>query len=254
VSPEEDNTQQRQGPQDPSGKGEALPEKFQGKSAAEIARMYEELESRFGTMGNELGHLRATLQEVVTAKGQEREPAGKDEYVSRYSRFADDLLINPEKALPELVAEVKREILAETSRVASGQVTAAQQIEGFFRTNPDLDQYREIVSVIGERIYQANPNAPLASVLERTAQEARTYLASLEARITGRKKQDADRVRAGMTTGGGGRTREGTDAEAGGAGESGPRDEKDKVLDAIRELQQFRAKRIVPPSATPASR
>lgn len=41
-----------------------LPEKYQGKSAAEIARMHQELEQRLGTQGQELGELRGLKTEV----------------------------------------------------------------------------------------------------------------------------------------------------------------------------------------------
>lgn len=41
-----------------------LPAKYQGKSAAEIARMHQELEQRLGTQGQELGELRGLKSEL----------------------------------------------------------------------------------------------------------------------------------------------------------------------------------------------
>lgn len=48
-----------------------LPEKYKGKSPAEIARMHQELESRFGQQGNEVGELRKTLDTYIHSRLQD---------------------------------------------------------------------------------------------------------------------------------------------------------------------------------------
>jgi hypothetical protein len=212
---------------------EELPEKFRGKSAAEIARAYEELESKLGQMGAELGQLRAELSA--------REPSRPSEYVDRrWSELADTLLVEPEKAVARLAEELKREVLQEAYRVTSTQMSAREQLEAFFRANPDLDRFREIVSVIGERIYQANPRLPFSEVLRQTAEESRRYIASLQQRLADVKGAK----RAAATTGGGGMARE----TAPSSSPEPPRAEaEDEVMAAIRELHEYRAKRRQPP-------
>jgi len=42
-----------------------LPEKYKGKSAAEIARMHKELESRLGQQSQEVGELRKAFDDMV---------------------------------------------------------------------------------------------------------------------------------------------------------------------------------------------
>jgi hypothetical protein len=44
---------------------EALPEKYQGKSASDIARMHQELEKRLGQQSSEVGELRTAFDEMV---------------------------------------------------------------------------------------------------------------------------------------------------------------------------------------------
>lgn len=44
---------------------EALPEKYQGKSASDIARMHQELEKRLGQQSSEVGELRQAFDEMV---------------------------------------------------------------------------------------------------------------------------------------------------------------------------------------------
>jgi len=210
---------------------EELPEKFRGKSAAEIARAYEELESKLGQMGAELGQLRAMVAQ--------REQSRPSDYVDRrWSELADKLLVDPESAVAKLAEELKREVLTEAYRVSSAQMSAREQLEAFFRANPDLDKFREVVAVIGERIYQSNPHLPFSEVLKMTAEESRRYLASLQARLA-----DVKGAKRAAATTSGGTARESAPERA----PETPRKEEDEVMAAIRELHEFRAKRRQPP-------
>lgn len=215
-----------------------LPEKYRGKTAAEIARMHMELETKLGQMGQELGQLRAMVQHVQ----QPREQASVSDYAERrWSEVADELLVNPEKAVRRLADEIRREVLTEAYKVSTSQLSAREQLEAFFRANPDLDKFREVVAVIGERVYQSNPHLPFSEVLRLTADEARRYIASLKARLTDVK----DAKRAAATTPGSSSTRTESGAPAGAEPSAGGR--QDEVLEAIRELHDWRKKRMTPP-------
>ena len=65
---------------------EELPEKFRGKSAAEIAQSYSDLERRMSDQGNELSNLRSTLDAMAlqssTAKEPENEPITEADFFS----------------------------------------------------------------------------------------------------------------------------------------------------------------------------
>lgn len=50
--------------------GEDLPERFRGKSAAEIANSYAELERKFSQQGNDLGELRRTVDEFMRLQSE----------------------------------------------------------------------------------------------------------------------------------------------------------------------------------------
>ena len=64
---------------------EELPEKYRGKSAADIARMHQEAEKALGRQGNEIGELRAVFDDFVqtSARNQQqpqRPPAEEVDY------------------------------------------------------------------------------------------------------------------------------------------------------------------------------
>lgn len=247
MAQEMENQEQQQQQVETTVVADELPEKFRGKSAAEIAKMYADLESFAGRQAQELGELRAYVQALHSAP-QEREPASKDEY--GLAEFADELLASPEETLPKIARRIEERVLSKVARTVQSQRTTEQKIEAWFRANPDLDKFREIVSVIGERVYQANPSLSIDQVLELTGKEARAYIASLKPRLLG---EGADRKRAGITTSGGGRTREAgaaagsSEEEAAGGGGMSP--DQQAILDEIKRIKDYRAKRIVPPRA-----
>lgn len=80
VAPEASNI-----PVEPNAEDE-LPEKYRGKSAAEIVAMHQEAERRMGEQGNELSNLRSTLDAMAlqssTAKEPENEPITEADFFS----------------------------------------------------------------------------------------------------------------------------------------------------------------------------
>jgi hypothetical protein len=55
----------------PQPESDDLPEKYRGKSVADIARMHQELEQKFGQQGNEVGELRKTLDQYILSRLQD---------------------------------------------------------------------------------------------------------------------------------------------------------------------------------------
>ena len=69
-----------------------LPDKYQGKSAADIARMHQELEKRLGQQSSEVGELRAAFDDLVrTSIHKQQSPTPEVEEVSEADFFADPI-------------------------------------------------------------------------------------------------------------------------------------------------------------------
>jgi hypothetical protein len=64
-----------------------LPEKYRGKSAAEIAEMHENLEKKLREQGNELGNIRQTLDAIALQKSKPDEP--EPEPITEADFFSD---------------------------------------------------------------------------------------------------------------------------------------------------------------------
>lgn len=77
---------------DPDPEDEQIPEKFRGKTKAEIARIYQDLEREFGRRNNELGDLRRITDDILRAQlsPQTGDKGDEEEEIS-----ADDLLNDP---------------------------------------------------------------------------------------------------------------------------------------------------------------
>lgn len=85
-----------------------LPSKYQGKSTAEVARMHQELEQRFGQQGNEVGQLRRTLDEfILKSLDKDKQTQPEEEPV--------DYFADPDKAVDKAIRkspEVKKAVEA----------------------------------------------------------------------------------------------------------------------------------------------
>jgi hypothetical protein len=91
-----------QGQQAPAA--EELPEKFKGKSPAEIAKAYHQLEQQFGRQANEIGELRRTHDEFIRSALSQRNanpPAQSKPEQDDDSEF----FVNPRAAIKKLLHE-----------------------------------------------------------------------------------------------------------------------------------------------------
>lgn len=67
-----------------------LPEKYQGKSASEIAQMHRELEQRLGTQSQEVGELRKAFDDMVQSNiAAQQQPSAPQEELTDVDFFAD---------------------------------------------------------------------------------------------------------------------------------------------------------------------
>lgn len=80
----------------------ALPERFQGKSAEEIASSYVELEKRFSQQGNDLGVLRQTVDQFMALQS---EAANQTTEPEADPLSVDDIYDNPDEAIRRVVRE-----------------------------------------------------------------------------------------------------------------------------------------------------
>ena len=128
-----------------------LPEKYKGKSAAEIAKMHQEAEKALGRQGGEVGELRKIVDDFVkaqletkTAPEQHSEP---DEEVDWY--------LNPEKAVEKAIANHPK--LKEAEAYTS-EIKRSKALEDLGKLHPDYGQVLQdsnfIEWVQGSRVRQ----------------------------------------------------------------------------------------------------
>ena len=127
-------------PGDPDGESReevVIPEKYKDKTTQELVRMHQELESRFGTQGNELGELRSTVTKLID-KDLKAPESGNEEagtVVSDTEFFAD-----PAKAVATIVenhpAVKAAKAGGDEARQEAKQAAAASEI---VRRHPDVD-------------------------------------------------------------------------------------------------------------------
>lgn len=116
-------------------KEEVLPDKYQGKTIAELARMHQEAESVIGRQGNEMGELRSTVDKLIDANlqpAQQQDEATEPEGVDFYA--------DPIKSVNDLVDThpVVKKAAETTARM---EKHAAQQT--LLAKHPDLDSIFE---------------------------------------------------------------------------------------------------------------
>ena len=114
----------------------SMPEKFAGKSAADIAKSYAELEKELGRKNNEVGELRKLTdqylhQELTRGTRDKEDPKTKETSIE-----FDDLVGDPAGVIDSVVA--KR---LEAVNKRFDEMTTAQRTEKFHKDNPD---YQEI--------------------------------------------------------------------------------------------------------------
>ena len=104
---------------EPKDEDEDLPEKYRGKSKAELARMHEEAQSALGRQSNEVGELRKVFDEYIQSNVRQSQEAPTQE------EDPVDFLLEPEKAVRKMIEndpeiqktrEVQAALLRQTQR------------------------------------------------------------------------------------------------------------------------------------------
>ena len=110
-----------------------LPEKYRGKSSAEIAEMHRELERRMSEQGNELSNLRSTLDAMALQQSQAPKP--EQEPIQEADFFSDPTnTVN--RAIEQHPALRQAQEMAQKMAYAQGLATLQQR-------HPDLKEVME---------------------------------------------------------------------------------------------------------------
>jgi len=127
----EDTPQAQDQTQEQAPEADELPEKYRGKSVAEVARMHQEVEKALARQGNDLGSLRREIQEMRSSLQPKPEPQGPKpidplEYIN-----------NPEMAVAKSIEnhpEVQR------LRQVTQQVEQERSVSAVRSAHPDVGE------------------------------------------------------------------------------------------------------------------
>jgi hypothetical protein len=108
-----------------------IPEKYRGKSTAEIVRMHAEAEKLLGKQGQELGELRRAADEYIkrTLKGDNPQPNNPEEKVEEVDFFAD-----PQKAVKTMI---ERDPRIKNAAEAAEQFRRETALRTLMQKHPD---------------------------------------------------------------------------------------------------------------------
>jgi hypothetical protein len=113
----------------------SIPEKFRGKTAAEIAASYMELEKDYGRRGNELGDLRKVTDDILKAQLTPKADAEPAKPASEVT--SDDLLENPQAVIDAAVANSPHVKALEKEKADNA---AANALARFTETHSDAEK------------------------------------------------------------------------------------------------------------------
>lgn len=127
---QEEQLQEEEATPEPESKEEELPEKYRGKSAAEIARMHQEAERLLGKQSGEVGELRRAFDDFVKGQAQNAPEQKKP-------RDPVDFFTDPEEAIRQVIAESPE--LKETRQVKQ-ELQRIKAAETFRQQHPDAPE------------------------------------------------------------------------------------------------------------------
>lgn len=114
---------------------ESLPDKYTGKSLAELARMHQEAESVIGRQGNEMGELRSAVDKLIEDNLKAtKEAEGNTEGALGNS---DDFFADPVKSVKDLVDKHPAVVKAQETTEQLSRQGRQQEI---VKRHPDVDQ------------------------------------------------------------------------------------------------------------------
>ena len=109
-----------------------LPEKYQGKSTAEIARMHQELEKRLGQQSQEVGELRRHFDEYVQSSITAQQSAPEAPVEEDVDFFAD-----PAAAVAKAI---ENHPSLQQAQAVAAEMAKSQALAKLKSTHPDMDE------------------------------------------------------------------------------------------------------------------
>lgn len=109
-----------------------LPEKYRGKSAAEIAKMHRELETRLGQQSQEVGELRRAFDDMVKSSIQAQQTTTPEPVEEPIDFYAD-----PDRYIESKIANDPRVKQAEALAAQMGKTEALTRLKA---AHPDMEQ------------------------------------------------------------------------------------------------------------------
>ena len=109
-----------------------LPEKYRGKSTAEIVRMHQEAEKLLGKQSGEVGELRKVVDDYIQTQLDTPAPQQTAEQDEEIDWFSD-----PDKAMERAIANHPSIKKAEETAAANARSSALSQLQ---KRHPDMEQ------------------------------------------------------------------------------------------------------------------
>jgi len=130
---EEEQEAPQESTPEPPQEEEEIPEKYQGKSTAEIVRMHQEAEKLLGRQSGEVGELRSVVDSYIQTQLDTKAPPAPTEDPDEDVDFFSD----PDKAVARAIANHPSIKQAEQANVDNKRNTARTQLQ---ERHPDMPQ------------------------------------------------------------------------------------------------------------------
>ena len=183
-----------------------LPDKYKGKTPAEIAKMHQEAEKLLGRQSSEVGELRKIVDDFVKSQLATQETAPKPEETEEVDFFVD-----PQKAVQQAIENHPK--LREAEQVSSEMKKAKAVAElqalhpdyGDILSNPDFGDWVSKSKVRLKLFQQADVgyDTDAADELISTWKERQQYTQSVVANEKQERKKQVKSASTGATAGSG---------------------------------------------------
>ena len=126
------NDLQTEAPQEPTPTEDDVPEKYKGKSTAEIVRMHQEAEKLLGKQSGEVGELRSVVDSYIQTQLDSTPPPTQETEAEDIDFFSD-----PDKAVERAIANHPSIKKAEEANLNNQRQTAQSKLQS---RHPDMNE------------------------------------------------------------------------------------------------------------------
>ena len=123
---------QTEAPQEPTPTEDDVPEKYKGKSTAEIVRMHQEAEKLLGKQSGEVGELRSVVDSYIQTQLDSTPPPTQETEAEDIDFFSD-----PDKAVERAIANHPSIKKAEAANLNNQRQTAQSKLQS---RHPDMNE------------------------------------------------------------------------------------------------------------------